>query len=80
MGGSSFKLPLSIGVDLGGTKVEMALVDSEGQILSENRYPTNPEEGSSRFSIFCIPFDTPPLEDYPAPGFLLSSPCILLPS
>ena len=46
MGGSSFKLPFSVGVDLGGTKVEMALVDSEGQILSENRYPTNPREGA----------------------------------
>jgi glucokinase len=38
--------PLTIGVDLGGTKVSMALVDAEGQILSDNRYPTNPDIGS----------------------------------
>lgn len=38
--------PLTIGMDLGGTKVSMALVDARGQILSDNRYPTNPDKGS----------------------------------
>ncbi|MBU2560148.1 ROK family protein [archaeon] len=38
--------PLTIGVDLGGTKVSMALVDANGQILSDNRYQTNPDKGS----------------------------------
>jgi glucokinase len=38
--------PLTIGVDLGGTKVDMALIDAHGQILSDNRYPTNPDKGS----------------------------------
>lgn len=36
---------LSVGIDLGGTKVEAALVDSNGQILSSNRYPTSPKKG-----------------------------------
>jgi glucokinase len=38
--------PFTLGVDLGGTKVSMALVDARGQILSDNRYPTNPDMGS----------------------------------
>ncbi|MFQ5800995.1 MAG: ROK family protein, partial [Candidatus Hydrothermarchaeales archaeon] len=38
--------PFTIGMDLGGTKVEAALIDTEGQILSEIRYPTNPDKGS----------------------------------
>jgi glucokinase len=38
--------PLTIGVDLGGTKVSMALIDAHGQILYDNRYSTNPDRGS----------------------------------
>jgi glucokinase len=38
--------PITIGVDLGGTKVDMALIDAEGRILSDNRYPTTPDKGS----------------------------------
>lgn len=37
---------LTLGVDLGGTKIEVALVDSQGKILSSHRYPTNPEKGA----------------------------------
>lgn len=40
--------PLTLGVDLGGTKVETALVDASGQILSSHRYPTHPEKGARR--------------------------------
>jgi glucokinase len=40
-----FEKPLTLGVDLGGTKVETALVDSGGHILSSHRYSTHPEKG-----------------------------------
>jgi glucokinase len=36
---------VTIGVDLGGTKVKTALVDSKGQIISVHTYPTTPEKG-----------------------------------
>jgi glucokinase len=36
---------VTIGVDLGGTKVKTALVDSKGQITSVHTYPTTPEKG-----------------------------------
>lgn len=36
---------LTLGIDLGGTKVKTALVDSKGKILSAHKYPTNPEKG-----------------------------------
>lgn len=36
---------LTLGIDLGGTKVKTALVDSKGKILSSHKYPTNPEKG-----------------------------------
>ncbi len=39
---------LALGVDLGGTKVETALVDANGKIISSHRYPTNPEKGALR--------------------------------
>ncbi|MFQ5975240.1 MAG: ROK family protein [Candidatus Hydrothermarchaeales archaeon] len=38
--------PFTIGMDLGGTKVEAGLIDAEGRILSEIRYPTNPDKGA----------------------------------
>jgi len=38
--------PLTLGVDLGGTKVETALVDSNGGIVSSHRHPTHPEKGA----------------------------------
>ena len=38
--------PLTIGIDLGGTKVSMALIDADSQILSDNRHPANPKKGS----------------------------------
>lgn len=41
----SVSKPFTIGVDLGGSKVDVALVDTEGQVLSENRYSTNPDKG-----------------------------------
>jgi len=37
---------LTLGVDLGGTKVETALVDASGNILSSHRQPTHPEKRS----------------------------------
>ncbi|MCK5628632.1 ROK family protein, partial [Candidatus Bathyarchaeota archaeon] len=36
---------VTLGVDLGGTKVEIALVDLDGQILAVRKYPTNPGKG-----------------------------------
>ncbi|WP_455279413.1 ROK family protein [[Eubacterium] cellulosolvens] len=41
-----FLLPVTIGVDLGGTKVAAAILDGEGKILSSHKYPTNSEKGS----------------------------------
>jgi len=38
--------PLTLGVDLGGTKVETALVDTEGRIISSHRHPTHPKKGA----------------------------------
>ncbi len=37
---------LTLGIDLGGTKIETALVDATGRILASHRRPTNPERGS----------------------------------
>jgi glucokinase len=39
---------LTLGVDIGGTKVETALVDSNGKILSSHRHSTHPEKGADR--------------------------------
>ena len=36
---------LDIGVDIGGTKIEMALVDASGRILASHRGLTHPERG-----------------------------------
>ena len=41
-----FLHPVTIGVDLGGTKVAAAILDGEGKILSSHKYPTNSEKGS----------------------------------
>ncbi len=40
------KESVTIGVDLGGTKVEIGLVDSQGKILYSFHYPTNPKKGA----------------------------------
>ena len=37
--------PFTIGVDLGGTKVDVALVDVQGLVLSDIRYPTDVDRG-----------------------------------
>jgi len=37
---------VTIGVDLGGTKVETALVDASGRIVVSYRQPANPEKGA----------------------------------
>ena len=34
-----------LGVDLGGTKTEVALVDTNGNVLYFHKYPTNPDKG-----------------------------------
>lgn len=39
---------LTIGVDLGGTKVKAAIVDSKGQIIAVHTYSTKPEKGPER--------------------------------
>jgi len=36
---------LTLGVDLGGTKIETALVDAAGRIVASQRRPTQPEKG-----------------------------------
>lgn len=36
---------LTLGVDVGGTKIETVLVDAAGRILASHRYPTQPEKG-----------------------------------
>ena len=35
----------AIGVDLGGTKIELALVDSRGSVMKRVRQPTEAEKG-----------------------------------
>ncbi len=39
---------LTMGIDLGGTKVETALVDGSGNILSSHRHQTQPERGARK--------------------------------
>jgi len=41
---------LTIGLDLGGTKIAAALVGPEGEILAEDRWPTVPERGPEAVS------------------------------
>lgn len=38
---------ITLGVDIGGTKIETALVDTKGNILTSHREPTNPEKIAS---------------------------------
>lgn len=40
--------PLSLGIDLGSTKVEASLVDTEGRIIYSHRNPTQPEKGPDK--------------------------------
>lgn len=42
---SGDKRPLSLGVDLGGTKIEVALVDASGSIMASHRGLTHLENG-----------------------------------
>lgn len=39
---------LILGVDLGGTKVEISLVDTAGRIIASHRQPTQPDQGPDR--------------------------------
>lgn len=39
--------PLAIGVDIGGTKIALALVARSGAVLAERRLPTRPEAGAA---------------------------------
>ena len=39
---------LTIGVDLGGTKVEMVLLDGSGSVVKSQRYATRSEDGPDR--------------------------------
>lgn len=38
----------TLGIDLGGTKVESALVDASGRVLHSHRHPTDAERGPDR--------------------------------
>lgn len=38
----------TLGIDLGGTKVEAALVDASGHVLQSHRHPTDAERGADR--------------------------------
>jgi predicted NBD/HSP70 family sugar kinase len=38
----------TLGIDVGGTKVESALVDASGTVLSAHRHPTNADRGGGR--------------------------------
>jgi len=40
---TSFQEPLTLGVDLGGTKIEISLVDASGMIITSHRRATRPE-------------------------------------
>src|SRR3972149_5577024 len=37
--------PLVVGVDLGGTKIELGLIDPQNKILARTKIPTKPDEG-----------------------------------
>jgi len=37
--------PLAVGIDVGGTKIETALVDGDGQVVDSERQPTEPDKG-----------------------------------
>ena len=37
---------LTLGIDLGGTKVETSLVDTTGHIMASHRHPTQPDKGA----------------------------------
>lgn len=39
--------PLTIGIDVGGTKIAAGLVDSRGRVLARRRSDTNPSDGSA---------------------------------
>ena len=43
---ASVEMPVTVGVDLGGTKIEVALVDAEGRILESSRRATDAESGA----------------------------------
>jgi glucokinase len=38
----------TLGIDLGGTKVETSLVDTSGRIIASHRQPTEPEKGADQ--------------------------------
>lgn len=38
--------PLTLGIDLGGTKIALALVAATGEIMASEIYPTHPEKGA----------------------------------
>ena len=39
---------LTLGVDIGGTKTKVALVDERGKVIASHTYPTAPERGAER--------------------------------
>jgi glucokinase len=62
---------LTIGVDVGGTKVEAALVDANGRVLAMRRYPTGPAQrpaGVFRDIVACIQETCAPSAGEPVAG------------
>lgn len=57
---------LSLGIDLGGTKAEIALVDSEGKIIKDNKIPTRVHEGPEAVAIDLIAASKELMKDSPA--------------
>lgn len=41
---SNFSLPLFAGVDVGGTNVKIGLVDDDGKIVADTKFPTQPDK------------------------------------
>ena len=41
---SKFTLPLFAGVDVGGTNVKIGLVDDNGRIVADTKFPTQPDD------------------------------------
>ena len=68
---ASINVSLTVGVDLGGTKVEAALVDDAGRIVGSSRRPTRAEKGPEGVLadlVACLTDDCFPSTDRPVAG------------
>ena len=60
---------ITLGVDLGGTKVETGVVDGEGRVLASHRHATDPARGADEIIasiVACV--------KEPTPGRILPAP------